>query len=99
MTLKPSCRARLKRRHLVEFEGDALFDAIGRAVCEAECLPRKEFYEAWEVAKRVRKRVHGKRIVDLCAGHGLLAWLLLILDQDAPGARCVDRRRPASSHA
>jgi hypothetical protein len=99
VSLKPSSRARLRRRHLAEFAGDTLFDAIGRAACEAECLPRKELYECWEVARRVRQRVHGRPIVDLAAGHGVLAWMLLLLDREAPSALCVDRRRPDSSHA
>ena len=33
----------------------SLFDRIARAVCAAECLPRKELYEAWEMARRVRR--------------------------------------------
>lgn len=98
MELKHSSRCRLTRYNVADFPGDNLFDAIGRVVSLAECLPRKELYEAWEVAKRVRKHVRGRPVLDLAAGHGLLAWLLLMLDQDVPSARCVDRRRPESAH-
>ncbi len=97
MPLKQSSRARLTRHTLPEFGGDTLFDAIGRVVCEAECLPRKELFEAWAVAKRVNRRVRGRPVLDLAAGHGLLAYLLLLLDPTAPAARCVDRRRPGSA--
>ena len=99
MSLKQGSRCRLTRFNIADFSGDTLFDKVGRVVSAAECLPRKELFEAWEVAKRVRKRVHGRPIVDLAAGHGLLAWLLLILDQGASSARCVDRRRPDSAEA
>lgn len=97
MALKQSSRSRLTRFTVADFPGDTLFDAVGRVVSEAECLPRKELFEAWAVAKRVNRRVRGQPIVDLAAGHGLLAYLLLLLDPRAPGARCVDRRRPASA--
>ncbi len=92
-----SSRSRLTRHTLPDFAGDTLFDAVGRVVSEAECLPRKELFESWEVASRVRRRVRGRPILDLAAGHGLLAWLLLLLDPNAPGARCVDRKKPPSA--
>jgi hypothetical protein len=66
-------------------------------VCHAGCLPRKEFYEAWEMARRVRRVFRGGRIVDLAAGHGLLAHILLILDNSSPQALSVDTTRPPSS--
>src|SRR5258705_13842852 len=75
----PSSKGRLTDRDLERFPGDSLFDRLGRAVCHAGCLPRKELYEAWEVARRVRRVFRGGRIVDLAAGHGLLAHVLLIL--------------------
>lgn len=97
MPLKQSSRARLTRHTVADFPGDTLFDAVGRVVSEAECLPRKELFEAWAVAKRVNRRVRGRPVLDLAAGHGLLAYLLLLLDPTAAGARCVDRRRPESA--
>jgi SAM-dependent methyltransferase len=92
-----SSRNRLTEKDLHKFEGDTLFDAIARAVCHAGCLPRKELYEAWEVARRVRRRFRGGRIVDLACGHGLLAQILLILDDSSPLALAVDRRIPRSA--
>ena len=89
-----SSRNRLNERLLPYFAGDSLFERIARAVCRAGCLPRKELYEAWEVARRVHRRFRGGRVVDLAAGHGLLAQILLLLDRDIPEALAVDRRIP-----
>ena len=94
MSLDPSHKARLTMRLADRFSGSSLFDAVGRAVCEAGCLPRKELYESWEMARRVRRRMRGGRVVELAAGHGLLAHLLLLLDDGSPSALCIDRRRP-----
>ena len=66
-------------------------------MCEAGCLPRKELYEAWEVARRVRRLFRGGRVVDLAAGHGLLAHLMLLLDDSSPAAIAADPALPPSS--
>ncbi|ABA89871.1 hypothetical protein Pcar_2633 [Syntrophotalea carbinolica DSM 2380] len=92
-----SSRNRLNHRHLHLFDGETLFDRIARAVCRAGCLPRKELYEAWEVARRVRRRFRGGRVVDLACGHGLLAQILLLLDKRSPEALAVDLRIPDSA--
>jgi len=92
-----SSRNRLTEKLLAQFAGETLFDAIARAVCRAGCLPRKELYEAWEVARRVRRRFRGGRIVDLACGHGLLAQILLLLDDSSPEALAVDQRLPKSA--
>jgi Methyltransferase domain len=92
----PSSKARLTAHDLDRFQGGTLFDRIARATCEAGCLPRKELYEAWEVARRVRRVFRGGRIIDLAAGHGLLAQTLLILDDSSPAAIAVDTVLPAS---
>jgi hypothetical protein len=92
-----SSRNRLSENLLHQFGGETLFDAIGRTVCRAGCLPRKELYEAWEVARRVRRRFRGRRIVDLACGHGLLAQILLLLDDSSPEALAVDLRIPKSA--
>ncbi len=92
-----SSRNRLTENFLHQFTGETLFDAIGRTVCGASCLPRKELYEAWEVARRVRRRFRGGRVVDLACGHGLLAQILLLLDDSSPEALAVDLRIPRSA--
>lgn len=95
----PGSRSRLGPRDLGRFPGDSLFDRIGRAVAEADCLPRKELYESWEVARRMRRRFRGGRVVDLAAGHGLVAHLALILDASSPSALAVDLHLPESHRA
>jgi len=97
VTFSPGSKNRLTRHDLDRFPGETLFERIGRAVCEAGCLPRKELYEAWEVARRVRRMFRGGRVVDLGGGHGLLAHVLLVLDDSSPSALVVDRARPASA--
>ena len=88
---------RLTRHDLGRFEGGSLFATLARAVCEAGCLPRKELFEAWEMARRVRRRFRGGRVVDLAGGHGLLAQSLLLLDDSSPSAVVVDPALPASA--
>jgi hypothetical protein len=92
-----SSKARLTGHDLGRFSGTTLFDRIARAVCHAGCLPRKELYEAWEVARRIRRRFRGGRIVDLAAGHGLLAHILLLLDDSSPLALSIDTTLPPSA--
>ena len=92
-----SSKGRLTDRDLGRFPGDTLFDRLARAVCHAGCLPRKELYEAWEVARRVRRLFRGGRVVDLGGGHGLLAHVMLLLDDSSPDALVVDKTLPASS--
>jgi len=92
-----SSKSRLTDRDLGRFSGDTLFDRVARAVCHAGCLPRKELYEAWEVARRVRRLFRGGRVVDLGAGHGLLGQVMLLLDDSSPEALAVDTTLPASS--
>jgi len=93
----PSSRGRLTARDLERFPDDTLFHRIARAVCSTGCLPRKELYEAWEMARRVRRRFRGGRIVDLGGGHGLLAHVMLLLDDSSPNALVVDRTLPPSA--
>ncbi len=92
-----SSRRRLTPYTARLFTGDTLFDRVARTVCKAGCLPRKELFEAWEVAKRVRRHFRGGTVVEACAGHGLLAYLMLLIDDSSPEALCIDLRRPPSA--
>jgi hypothetical protein len=92
-----SSHNRLNEKLLSQFPGGSLFDAIARAVCRAGCLPRKELFEAWEMARRVRRRFRGGRIVDLACGHGLLGQVLMLLDDTSPEVLAVDLRLPKSA--
>src|SRR5438105_2128175 len=97
MAFSPSSRGRLSDRDLDRFPGGTLFHRLARAVCHAGCLPRKELFEAWEMARRVRRLFRGGRVVDLGGGHGLLAQIMLLLDDSSPNALVVDKTLPASS--
>lgn len=97
LTMDRSSRNRLNEKHLSLFPGESLFERIARTVCRAGCLPRKELFEAWEVARRVRRRFRGGRVIDLACGHGLLARLLLLLDDRSPAAIGIDRCIPDSA--
>lgn len=88
---------RLMPRQAALFVGEGLFAKLARAVCAAGCLPRKELYEAWEMARRIRRRVRGGRVVDWACGHGLLAHVMLILDDTSPNAVAFDTRLPPSA--
>lgn len=92
-----SSQNRLTVRDLPRFPSESLFDRLGRAACTAGCLPRKELFETWEMARRVRRRLRGGRVVDLAGGHGLLAHVLLLLDDSSPSAQVVDVSRPPSA--
>jgi len=95
--MKKSSKNRLTPQQESLFPGSSLFDKIARAVCRAGTLPRKELYETWEMAKRVRRRYRGGRILDLACGHGLLAHILLILDDSSETAMAVDSNIPLNA--
>ena len=101
-TLGSRTKLRPMHKHLFDDERHPhLLAEVGRAVCTAEVLPRKELYEAWEVATRIDAAFPtATRIADLAAGHGLLAWLLLLLAREGGRRRtavCVDLRMPVSA--
>ncbi|HYP77283.1 MAG TPA: methyltransferase [Polyangiaceae bacterium] len=97
MSFDPGSRSKLTYRDLGRFGDDTLFHRIAREVCESGCLARKELFEAWEVARRTRRRFRGGRVLDLACGHGLLAQILLLLDDSSPSALAVDARLPRSA--
>ena len=97
MAFAPSSRGRLTTRDLGRFPDTTLFHRLARAVCRAGCLPRKELYEAWEAGRRIRRLFRGRRIVDVCAAHGMLAHVLLVLDGSSPEALVVDTKLAPSA--
>jgi hypothetical protein len=97
MRFSHASKSRLTSRDLGRFPGTTLFDRAARAVCAAGCLPRKALYEAWEVARRSRREFRGGRVIDFGAGHGLLAHVMLLLDDTSPGALAVDVNVPPSA--
>jgi hypothetical protein len=97
LNFDPSSRTRLDHRDLPRFQDATLFHRVGRVLCHANCIPRKELYEAWEVARRARRRYRGGRVLDLACGHGLVAYLMLLLDDTSETALAVDCRIPESA--
>jgi len=95
--MKKSSKNRLTPGQQSLFPGSSLFDKLARAVCRAETLPRKELHEAWEMARRVRRRYRGGRVLDLACGHGLLAHIMLILDNSSNSAIAVDNAIPQNA--
>ncbi len=49
------------------------------------------------MARRVRRLFRGGRVIDLGGGHGLLAQMMVLLDDSSPTALVVDKTLPASS--
>jgi len=49
------------------------------------------------MARRVRREFRGGRVVDLGAGLGLLAHVMLLLDDSSPSALVVDKSLPPSA--
>ena len=97
MSFDKRSRSVLTRRDLPRFPSESLFDRVARVLCEADCLPRKELFESWELARRVRRMLRGGRVVDLACGHGLVAHLMLLLDETSPNAVAVDVSLPPSA--
>ena len=92
----PGSRNKLSPSHARYYPGDGLLDTLGRAICAVDCLPRKELHEAWEMATRIRAWLAPSpmgRVVDLCAGYGLLAQVLALLDATET-ALAIDIRLP-----
>jgi hypothetical protein len=116
-------RSRLKRKHQHLFRSSHgssnsttwLFDQLGLVACRTGVVCRKEFLETYAAATLIHAKFpRYKRMADLAAGHGLLAWFLLALDQygvddNSPtnttatntkhrSVICVDRRMPPSAN-
>ena len=94
MAISKSSKSRLTVKQLLNFTENTLFDKIARAVCKAGTLPAKELYEAWEFARRVRRKFRGGRVVDLACGHGLLGHIMILLDDSSKKAFEVDLNIP-----
>ncbi len=94
-----SSKSRLTPKQIENFTSDSLFDKLARAVSRAGVLPAKELYETWEMARRVRRKFRGGRVVDMAGGHGLLAHAMLLLDDSSPSAIIVDVDRPLNASA
>ena len=58
------------------------FRELGRVTCQAGVVNRKEFLETFAAAWEIHSHFSPvRRLADLAAGHGLLSWCLLVLDE------------------
>lgn len=98
-------RRKLKPRDAARFvhEAPPLFAELAQAVCETGMLPHKELHECWQMAEVVHRIFPDiPRVADIAAGHGLLAWILVLMARagDKPFPRtavAVDINRPRSA--
>jgi hypothetical protein len=97
----PGSRNKLSPSHARHYPDDGVLDTLGRAICAVDCLPRKELHEAWEMATRIHRWLAGEtalRVVDLCAGYGLLAQVVLLQGSDPRATALAVDVRPAKNH-
>lgn len=83
----------------------ALFVELANVVCSTGMLPQKELHECWQMANVVHKTFpESLHVADIAAGHGLLAWILVLLARSSEipiprTAVAVDINRPKSADA
>jgi len=88
-------RRRLRPGNKKDFDETTVFGSFACVVCDLNCVPRKELFETWAMAAYVQEHFpNAKRFCDMAAGHGLLAWALLVLGNGDRSAICVDIRMP-----
>ena len=107
-------RRKLQRRHRSLFQPTddadlALFNEFCTVLCDTGVMPRKEIFETWSAALYIHETFghEVRRVCDVAAGHSLLAWALLVLDDHSSNDKdknsltvlCVDRRMPPSAEA
>ena len=96
-----------------EFQ-DYLFDEFATVVCNAGVVARKEVFETWASALYIHYSFLStddandndssnggriiRRIVDVAAGHGLLAWALLLLSDDEERNNNTKKKNQQEQH-
>lgn len=94
--MRRSSRKRLHGGAAINFPADTVHDRVARALCAANALPRKELFESWSFVHRIRRRLDATVVWDLCAGHGLVGFLLALLEPQLTLVRAIDMRKPLS---
>lgn len=80
---KSRARKKLKPIHASLFDTSSMFDRFAKVVASTGVMPKKELFETWAAALYIDDHfVTHRRIADVAAGHGLLAWSLLLLDEE-----------------
>jgi hypothetical protein len=93
---------RMTPRTVHQFAGASLEQRFARAVCAASVLPRKEWFEASAMLRRIQRKADTllgegtTRIVDVGAGHGLLGMLLALVDKREREVLLVEPHPPPS---
>lgn len=85
-----------------------IFNQLGRLCCQTGVVSRKEFLETYSAASVIHKHMFGGRVADIAAGHGLLAWFLLVMQHEYANngksggfsprtAVCIDQSMPQAA--
>ena len=75
-----------------------LFNHFARTICQTERVARKELFETWAAALYLYHQyfitpdddIPIRRVADVAGGHGLLAWAILLLDDDRTKSHCYN---------
>ncbi len=79
------------------FPSDSMPDKVARAIGGSRSLSVKELTESFEFFQRVRHRLNGRVVADLCCGHGLVGMLFGLLEREVEEVVLVDLKFPESS--
>ena len=79
------------------FPSDSMPDKVARAIGGSRCLSVKEVAESFEFFQRVRHRLNGRVVADLCCGHGLVGMLFALLERKVERVILVDLNFPVLS--
>lgn len=73
---------------------DPLVRRIVDALAERRAINVKETLESFETVARIRKRVRGPQVADLCCGHGLTGLILAAIERRVERVTLLDRAKP-----
>lgn len=89
-------KGRMMASMATHFPTDAMPDRVARALVARRAMPIKELFESFEFFERVRRRVRGPVLADLCCGHGLTGALFAVFERTVQEVVLVDKVQPAS---
>jgi hypothetical protein len=90
----PGLRERLDSRVMPQFPTQGLPDRIARELARRRIITAKEMFESFEFFERVRRRVRGAVVADLCCGHGLTGMLFGVFERRVERVVLVDHIEP-----
>lgn len=77
--------------------GDRLVRRIVEGLAARRAINIKETLESFETFSRVRKRIRGRAMADLCCGHGLTGLIFAALERRVEDVVLLDREKPAKA--